>query len=64
MVKKIYFAFFWLCHEACGTLVPPPRTEPRPTAVKALRLNHWTTKEFLLFFFKLDSYLKYVFEMD
>ena len=41
------FFFFWLCCMACGILVPQPGIKPRPTAVKALSLNHWTAKEFL-----------------
>ena len=32
-------------HVACGILVPPPETEPIPTAVKDQRLNHWTTRD-------------------
>ena len=30
---------------ACGILVPPPRIEPRPPALGAWSLNHWTTRE-------------------
>ena len=40
-----HFAF-WLCHVACGILVPRPGTEPRATAVKAPSPNHWTARAF------------------
>ena len=36
---------FWLCHEACGTLVPQPGIEPAPPAVEARSPNHWTARE-------------------
>ena len=39
---------FWLHHVACGILVPPPGTEPMPSALEVLttrNLNHWTTTE-------------------
>ena len=32
---------------ACRLLVPWPRTEPGPLAVKAWSPNHWTAREFL-----------------
>ena len=38
--------FFWLLHVTCRILVPWPRIEPEPRTVKALRPNHWTTREF------------------
>ena len=38
--------FFWLLCAACRILVPQPGIEPRPTAVKALSPNYWTTREF------------------
>ena len=44
----VFVFIFWLCHAACGILVPWPGIEPRPTAVKALSRNHWTTREFPL----------------
>jgi len=31
---------------ACGILVPRPRTEPAPAAVKAPSPNHWITRKF------------------
>ena len=34
-----------LCDVACGILVPWPRIELGPSAVKALRPNPWTTRE-------------------
>ena len=30
---------------ACGLLVPQPGIEPMPSALKALSLSHWTTRE-------------------
>ena len=38
--------FFFLCCAACVILVPRPGIEPVPSAVKARRPNHWTTREF------------------
>ena len=43
-----FFLILWLCHVACGILVPWPGIEPRPSAVKAQSPNHWTTREFLI----------------
>ena len=43
------FFFFWLSHVACGILVPWPRIELGPSAVKSWCLNQWTTREFLHF---------------
>ena len=37
--------FFLLRHAACRILVPRAGTEPTPSAVKALNLNHWTARE-------------------
>ena len=42
-IFKVFF--FWLCHVACGILVPWPGIEPWPTAVKVLSLNHWIVRE-------------------
>lgn len=39
------------CPVACGTLVPLPGVEPRPSAVRAWRLNHWTAREFPVLLF-------------
>ena len=36
-----FFKLFWVCHMACGILVPRLGFEPRPTAVKAGRPNNW-----------------------
>ena len=38
-----------LHHEVCGLLVPWPRIEPRPSALKAQGLNHRTTSEVPIF---------------
>ena len=35
-----FFFFFWLCHVACGILVPQPGIEPMPPAVEEQSLNH------------------------
>ena len=44
--KKFYLFIFWPHLTACGILLPWPGIEPGPTAVNALSLNHWTTREF------------------
>ena len=36
----------WLCHTACGILVPRPGIEPLPPALEAWRPNPWTAREF------------------
>ena len=36
------FFFFWLYYT--WILVPQPGTEPGPSAVKAVSLNHWTSR--------------------
>ena len=41
---------FWLCHMTCWILVRWPGIEPRPIAVRTPSPNHWTTKEFPLYF--------------
>ena len=35
----IWFFFFWLCHAACGILVPWPGMKPRPPAVEVWSFN-------------------------
>ena len=37
--------FFWLCHVACGILVPRPGIEPMASAVEVPHLNHWAARE-------------------
>ena len=37
---------FWLPGVPCRILVPQPRTELQPSAVKVQSPNHWTTREF------------------
>ena len=44
-----HLSFFWLSHVACGILVPWPRIELGPSAVKSWCLNQWTTREVLHF---------------
>ena len=43
------FLFLALPH-ACRILVPQPGIEPKPPAVEAQSLNHWTSREVLHFF--------------
>ena len=43
-------------HSACGILAPQPGIEHKPSAVKAPRPNHWTTREFTVEFLP-DSFL-------
>ena len=38
---------FWLCHSACGILVPWPGIEPMPPAMEVWSLNHWTARKSL-----------------
>ena len=48
----------WLCHIACGILVPPPGIElcsKKALAVKAPSPNHWITREFPGLIFGLFS---------
>ena len=42
---------FWLCHMACGILVPQPGTKPTPPALEASSLNSWTAREVPLWHF-------------
>lgn len=44
-VHLSFFFFFWLQLEAFRILVHQPRTEPRPPAMEAKNLNHWTDRE-------------------
>ena len=36
----LLLGFIWLCHVACGLLVPQPGIEPMARAVEAWSLNH------------------------
>ena len=45
-VKCFFFFFFCLHHVDCRILVPGSGMEPRPSAVRAQNLNHWTYREF------------------
>ena len=60
VVTGFFFFFFGRAHEACRILVPQPGIEPgpRPTAVKAPSPNHWTTREFPVFFIIMQSQQK------
>ena len=45
--KDSFFFFFWSQLAACGILVPQLGMEPKPPALGAWSLNHWTTMEVL-----------------
>ena len=47
------FLFFWLYHAACGTLVPRPGIKPISAALEMWSLNHWATREVLIFIHNL-----------
>ena len=52
----ILFFFFFLPHHAVyRILISRPGIEPMPPAVKAQSLNHWTSREILLYFFRHSS---------
>ena len=40
-----FFFFFWPGSVDCRILVPQPRIEPGPTAVKVPSPNHWAVRE-------------------
>ena len=44
--RQSNFYFFWLCHEACRTLVPQSGIKPTPTVVKVWGPSHFTIREF------------------
>ena len=49
-------SFFFLPHHAVyKILISRPGIEPMPPAVKAQSLNHWTSREILLYFFRHSS---------
>ena len=57
---KVCFLFcfgFWLCHKACGILVPQPGIEAGPTEVTTVSLNHWTTREFPIVCFNISLWI-------
>ena len=58
LVKFSSLFFFFFGHAmACGNLVPRPGIEPGPLAVRVQSPNHWTAREFpLFFFFPTQSY--------
>ena len=45
-VEFFFFFSFEPHHAACGILVPQPGIEPRPPALGARSLNHWTARKF------------------
>ena len=48
---------FWLCHPACGILVPWPGIEPMHPAMEVWSLNHWTARESPSFFSEAEEVL-------
>ena len=49
-----FFFNFWL-HHACEILVPQTGIQPKPPAVEAWSLNHYTTREVPCIYFKLPQ---------
>ena len=47
----LFLLIFWLCHRACGIIVPWLRTKPMPPVLEARSPNQWTAREVLPFFF-------------
>ena len=43
--NKYCYYYYWLCHVACGILVPQPGIKPPSPAVEAGSPNHWITRE-------------------
>ena len=43
------FFMFWLCHAACGILVPQPGNEPIPPALEAWSVYYRTVREVPVF---------------
>ena len=56
LFKVLHFFFFyfnfWSHWAACEILVPRPRIESVPPAVRAWSLNHWSTREVPVFTFQ------------
>ena len=46
-----FWGVFWPCSLACGILVPQSGIEAGALAVEEQSPNHWTTGNFLIFFF-------------
>ena len=42
---NFFFFYNWSYLEACGACIPRPEIQPMLSAVEALSLNHWTTRE-------------------
>ena len=49
------FSYFWLCHVACGMLVPWPGVEPMPPAFEAWCHNYCMAREILVLGFGLSK---------
>ena len=45
-IEASFLFVLWLCHGACGILVPWPGIKPESSVAKAESLNHCTTREF------------------
>ena len=65
MRRSFFLTFYlhiWPCHVACGILVLQPGIEPKPLAVEAQSLNHWTSKDFPRSYFLLVVLLVLLFK--
>ena len=48
------FLFYYFGVTACRILVPQPRLEPMPLAMKAQSLNHWTARQISIYVYIQD----------
>ena len=51
LVTEVVDQFFFFSHEEGRIVDPPPGIKPRPPAVEALSLNHWTAMKVLIYVF-------------
>ena len=68
--QYILFFFFWPHYVVCGILAPWPGIKPRPPAEEVQIPNHWTTKEFPVYFYMkkqtqniMETMLMFLFKM-
>ena len=52
-----FWGVFWPCSLACGILVPQSGIEAGALAVEEQIPNHWTTGNFLIFFFLIKEHI-------
>ena len=61
IILFLFLFLFWLCHVACGILVPRPGIEPALSTVTAPIPNHGTAREFpwiiVIFFYKFYLFI-------